>query len=107
MTAKDVVQRFAEATEGRGSITNGPDRMAMAASVFEGTSVEFVLDGHRTGIKVVLSGVKCNDSGRRYWSFWGHAPDLQAYVEGTYWVRNGKRGGYLKAQDKGFSETSS
>ncbi len=94
MTAK--ITMLARLEKGRVGLTNGPDRMALATAVFEGVPTEFTLEGHRTGIAVRLWGVRCNDTGRRNWMFWGKTIDGEFDITGSYWMRDGKRGGYME-----------
>ncbi len=88
--------------EGRVKITNGPDRMALSTAVFEGLQTEFTLEGHRTGIAVYLWGTRCNDSGRRNWTYWGKTIDGEFNITGSYWMRDGKREGYMELSPKLF-----
>ena len=99
MTTEAMLKRI---KTGRVTIINGPDRLTLSLAVFEGSPVEFTLDGHRTGIAVTLWGIRCNDSGRRYWMYWGRTVDKEFDVRGSYWMRDGKRAGYMELNPKPF-----
>lgn len=95
MTTVVMLERL---QQGRVNITNGPDRMLLAASVFEGSPVEFTLEVHRTGIAVILWGIRCKDSGRRNWTYWGKTSGGEFGIKGSYWMRDGKREGYMEIE---------